>query len=99
DAAWAALRRVMGEPGWADDARYGTAAGRRGGAARLEARIAEWTAPQQAADVAARLQAAGVAAALVANARDLFEDEQLAHRGHFVRLEHAAMGETAYNAP
>lgn len=99
DAAWAALRAVMGEPTWAADSRYATAAGRRAAATELEARIAEWTAPQQAVELAERLQDAGVAAALVANARDLVEDPQLTHREHFVRLEHAAMGETAYNAP
>lgn len=99
DAAWRALRAVIGSPGWAMDPSYDTAAGRRTGAAELEARIAEWTAPQQATELAEQLQRAGVAAALVANARDLFEDPQLAHRDHFVRLEHAAMGETAYNAP
>jgi benzylsuccinate CoA-transferase BbsF subunit len=99
DAAWRALREVMGQPAWAADGRYDTVAGRRADAAELEARIAEWTAPQQAVELAERLQQAGVAAALVANARDLFEDPQLTHRGHFVRLEHPAMGETAYNAP
>jgi benzylsuccinate CoA-transferase BbsF subunit len=26
------------------------------------------------------------------------KDEQLAHRGHWIRLEHAEMGETMYNA-
>src|SRR4029077_7718480 len=86
-------------PGWAADASYDTVAGRRAAAAELEPRIAEWTAPQQAVELTERLQRAGVAAALGANARRPFADPQLAHPAPFVRLEHAAMGETAYNAP
>jgi crotonobetainyl-CoA:carnitine CoA-transferase CaiB-like acyl-CoA transferase len=38
------------------------------------------------------LQAEGVPAGLVETTRDLFEDPQLKHRGHFVFLEHPVIG-------
>jgi benzylsuccinate CoA-transferase BbsF subunit len=47
-------------------------------------------------DLAAELQAAGVPAAAVAPAQALFADPQLVDRGHFVELEHPAMGSHAY---
>jgi benzylsuccinate CoA-transferase BbsF subunit len=46
------------------------------------------------------LQARGVAAAVVQDVAELVErDPQLAHRGHWQRLEHAVMGESLYGAP
>jgi benzylsuccinate CoA-transferase BbsF subunit len=99
DAQWAALRELMGDPEWAADGAFATVAGRRAAAATIEQGIAAWTADQDADALVDKLQAAGVAAGLVADARELFADPQLAARGHFARLEHAAMGETAYDAP
>src|SRR5690606_10252968 len=58
----------------------------------VEARLAEWTAPQDAAALATRLQEAGLDAAPVADMQDLLKDPQLAHRGHFTWLEHPVIG-------
>jgi benzylsuccinate CoA-transferase BbsF subunit len=45
------------------------------------------------------LQAHGVPAGVVQNAEDVVKrDPQLAHRGHWVTLEHPEMGRTIYNA-
>ena len=43
-----------------------------------------------------RLQAAGVEAGVVQTCADLLQDPQLAHRGHFVRLQHRHLGELAF---
>jgi benzylsuccinate CoA-transferase BbsF subunit len=99
DEQWQALCTVMSHPGWTRDASLDTAAGRFAAAPAIEQRLAEWTAPQEANELVDRLQRAGVPAGLVADARDLAEDAQLRHRAHFARLEHAAMGVTAYDAP
>ena len=40
------------------------------------------------------LQAAGVPASAVQNSADLSRDPQLAHRGHFVQVEHPLHGTT-----
>ncbi len=58
----------------------------------LEAAIANWTAPPDAAALAGALQSAGVAAHAVQTAADATVDPQLAHRGHFVEVEHADHG-------
>ena len=48
----------------------------------------------------AALQAKGVSAGVVQNAEDVItRDPQLAHRGHWIKLSHAEMGETIYNGP
>ncbi|WP_217709558.1 CoA transferase [Amycolatopsis sp. Hca4] len=54
--------------------------------------LAAWTRPQDAEALAARLQAAGVAAAVVATGRDLVQDEHLAERGFYERLDHPIAG-------
>jgi benzylsuccinate CoA-transferase BbsF subunit len=47
-----------------------------------------------------QLQTRGVAAGVVQTAKDLIEeDAQLAHRKHWIALEHKEMGTTLYNAP
>ncbi|TMC51219.1 MAG: CoA transferase [Chloroflexi bacterium] len=99
DGQWQALRRLMDDPEWARHPDYETVAGRLRHSAVIESKLSQWTADQDVAALAERLQAAGVAAGVVATGRDLFADPQLAHRGHFVRLKHAAMGEHAYDAP
>ena len=58
-------------------------------------RIAAWTGDQDAYALMDRLQESGVEAGVVQNDADLLRDPQLAHRGHFVPLEHARLGELA----
>jgi crotonobetainyl-CoA:carnitine CoA-transferase CaiB-like acyl-CoA transferase len=55
-----------------------------------------WTRARSAGDAARTLQAAGIEAVPVADFGDVYADEQLAHRGHFVRLTHPFMGDGAY---
>lgn len=98
DAQWAALVATMGAPAWAADPRWAAQPARWHGRAALDAQLAAWTAAQEAGPLMARLQAAGVPAGAVQDARDVTRhDPQLAHRGHWVRLPHAEMGETLYN--
>ncbi|MEZ5406649.1 MAG: CoA transferase [Acidimicrobiales bacterium] len=66
--------------------------GRRAREDELEAAIAAWTAPQDAAALTEALQAIGVAAHAVQSAAEAAADPQLAHRGHFVEAEHADHG-------
>jgi crotonobetainyl-CoA:carnitine CoA-transferase CaiB-like acyl-CoA transferase len=90
---WRALCRVIGV---ADPAgrRIRTAEGRKEHRAHLEALIARWTRERTPEDVASVLQAAGVAAGVVQDARDLAGDAQLAERGYFVSLPHPTLGGT-----
>src|SRR5581483_1639234 len=43
DAGWQALRRAMGDPAWAKDARFASNAGRASHYRELDAGIAAWT--------------------------------------------------------
>ncbi len=93
DGDWQRLVAEMGAPEWARDARFAHGAGRLAHQAELDARISEWTRGFERVALAERLQSAGVQAAPVQDARDLAADPQLAHREHFVCLEHAHLGE------
>jgi benzylsuccinate CoA-transferase BbsF subunit len=94
DAEWQALCAVMERPDLAGDARFADAAGRRAHADALDALVAEWTAPRDAAVLEAALQARAVPAHAVQTSRDLVRDPQLAHRGHFVTVAHPMGGTT-----
>ncbi len=62
----------------------------------IEQTISQWTSNATQARCADTLQALGVEAVPVADLADAFADPQLAHRGHFVALEHPLMGECFY---
>ncbi|MDH4376140.1 MAG: CoA transferase [Ramlibacter sp.] len=98
DVQWAALVGVMGSPAWALEARWQTLPQRHRERQALDALLAAWTAGQDRYDLMRRLQAAGVPAGAVQDAHDVTrEDPQLAHRGHWIRMPHAEMGESIYN--
>ena len=92
DDDWQRLVDVLGRPAWACEPSLATAANRLAQVDALEARLAEWTAPQHAATLAEALQRAGVDAAPVLDLADLHADPQLAHRRHFRTVEHPVLG-------
>jgi len=93
DAEWGRLARVIGHPELAADARYAAIAGRKAHEGELDVLISGWTANRRASEVADTLQAAGVAAAVVADNRFLAdEDPQLNQRNYFVELRHPEAG-------
>jgi benzylsuccinate CoA-transferase BbsF subunit len=96
DADWEALRRVIGEPAWAADARYATILCRKAHEAEIEARLAEWTRQRSPREVMATLQAAGVPAAVVNTMADLYSDPQLEYRGYWHAVPHPALGNFHY---
>jgi crotonobetainyl-CoA:carnitine CoA-transferase CaiB-like acyl-CoA transferase len=93
EAAWRAFCGALGAPGWSREPRFATLAGRLAHAADLDARVGAWTRERDAEDVAATLQAVGVAAAVVQNVADQFErDPQLAARNFFEEIPHRKLG-------
>jgi len=58
--------------------------------------VEAWTSARDPLDAATALQAVGVEAVPVQDFADLATDPQLAHRGHFVALEHPELGEGRY---
>jgi benzylsuccinate CoA-transferase BbsF subunit len=96
DDEWQALVAAMGAPGWAREPRFATAAGRAAHQDDLDARLTAWTGGFGAYLLMARLQDAGVAAGVVQHLDEVLQDPQLAHRHHFVPLDHAALGVLPY---
>lgn len=89
DEAWRALAAAAGlDPALATL----EADARRAREDELEAVLAAWTAHQEGAALAEALQAVGVAAHAVQTAADAAVDPQLAHRAHYVEVEHADHG-------
>jgi len=93
DDQWRALVRVLGEPDWANDARFETEDARRACHDELDAHLAAWTRARDAAEAAEDLVAAGVPAAPVIHARDLVFNPQMQARGLYRRVTHAEAGE------
>jgi benzylsuccinate CoA-transferase BbsF subunit len=91
---WQALCDVIQQPDLVADKRFATSARRRAQQQDLDAIIAAWTRDRDAHEIETRLQARGVPANAVQTMYDLYRDPQLAHRGHFVELEHPMHGTT-----
>jgi len=96
DAEWRALSAVLARPAWLAEARFATHAARVADAEALDALVAEATRSHDASELAGRLQAAGIAAGVVASALDLHADPGLAGWGFFQWLEHPARPPAPY---
>ncbi len=97
DEQWAGLLHVMGEPAWAREARFSTAAGRHDNEQQLNGLIEAWTANQHADWLMDSLLEAGVPAGKVNDARDAISDEHLRRRGFWEYLNHPEVGSSLYN--
>jgi benzylsuccinate CoA-transferase BbsF subunit len=61
--------------------------------------VETWTIEHTPEEVMTMMQAAGVGAGVVANARDLYEDVQLKHYNYFREVDHPYMGKIKYAHP
>ena len=96
DGQWQRLVECMGEPSWACEPHWGSLAERLEHGDELDAAIGRWTREQDAEGLMETLQAAGVEAGVVRDFAQLQSDPQLAAREHFVRVQHAPLGELAF---
>jgi benzylsuccinate CoA-transferase BbsF subunit len=94
DREWARLAAIIG----VSDTTLDHLDVRRGRVDEIEEAVAAWTREQTRADVAERLQAEGIEAVPVEDFGDVYHDEQLAARGHFVALTHPYMGQGLYES-
>jgi crotonobetainyl-CoA:carnitine CoA-transferase CaiB-like acyl-CoA transferase len=98
DDQWRALCRAMGDPQWCHEERFATLQGRKENEDELDQLVEGWASTRTAEEVMQTLQAAGVAAGVVQNARDTLEnDPHLKARGYYVHLDHPEAGRTAYD--
>ncbi|HJU10274.1 MAG TPA: CoA transferase [Candidatus Binataceae bacterium] len=91
---WRELCLLMDTPQLAADSRFKTFEARQENREQLNRIINQWTCNLDAHEIERRLQAHRVPAHVVQNAQDLFEDQQLHHRRHFVEVPHAELGKT-----
>ena len=99
DEEWRAFCRALGQPEWAQEERFATLLGRKHHEDELDRLVEEWTQGRSPEEATAALQGVGVPAGVVATSEDIHGDPQLAHRGHFVTLEHREMGPVVYDMP
>ena len=97
DAQWKALRRVLGEPEWAQGEELETLGGRQAHHDELDDHLAAWTRKRSSEVVMQTLTESGVPAGRVQRSRDLLVDPQLKHRGFHRILEHPEMGAVPYS--
>ncbi|MFD0056926.1 CaiB/BaiF CoA transferase family protein [Streptomyces sp. NPDC127168] len=97
DSQWAALVRILGNPPWAANPAYATAAGRQAAHQALDEHVATTTAGRHADELADALCAAGVPAAAVSDAAQVLADDQLNARDHWKMLDHPEMGHSVYD--
>ncbi len=99
DREWQGLRAALGAPEWMAADAFDTLAGREARQDEIETRLAQETRRLGAAELVHRLQAHGVAAAVVATSADVTRDPQLDARGYWHTVGHAEMGSVLVNLP
>ncbi len=99
DAEWEGFRRALGSPVWAADERFSTMLGRVRNAGEIDRLVESWTLGLTPGEAVARLQREGVPASVVATARELHADPQLAHIKQFVQVDHPRIGPHAHTHP
>jgi benzylsuccinate CoA-transferase BbsF subunit len=99
DRQWQGLCAALGAPDWMRAQALATLAGREASQDTIETQLAQETRRFGAADLVQRLQAHGVAAAMVATSADVTGDAQLAARGFWHNVAHAEMGSVLLNPP
>jgi benzylsuccinate CoA-transferase BbsF subunit len=99
DKEWDSFCAVIGNLAWTKEARFSTLAGRVENSDELDRLVGEWTINFKAEQVMAMMQAAGVAAGVVANAQDQEEDPQFKHYDFFREREHPYLGKHNFYHP
>lgn len=100
DTQWRAFAQATGTPELADDNRFASTSARVANSAELDGLVSNWTAARTPDAATAILTDAGIPAARVANSRHLVEnDQQLAARKYWQRVEHPELGCSLYGSP
>ncbi len=92
DRQWDGLKRVLGNPAWAQAAELSTAGGRRAAADEIDRQLARWAAGRRVDATVAELIDAGVPAASLTDPRHADSHPQLTSWGYFEAVDHAILG-------
>jgi benzylsuccinate CoA-transferase BbsF subunit len=96
DKEWQSLCEIMGNPVWTRDADFSTLLARKKNEQRLNNLIEEWTSQYEPEVIMKLLQGVDVAAGVVQNAYDLYNDPQLKERDCFWVDNHKELGRFSY---
>ncbi|MBI4310436.1 MAG: CoA transferase [Chloroflexi bacterium] len=88
DQQWVALVKAMGSPEWAKEDRFADAFSRFKHQKALDPLLSQWTAGHEHTEAMNLLQAAGVPAGAVYNAKEELLDPQFKERGFFEKVKH-----------
>ena len=98
DREWISFCHAIGKKEWIAKPEFSTLTARKANETELNDLIGKWTSDREPEEVMSILQAAGVAAAVVQNARDLYNDTQLRERECFWVADHKELGKFSYLA-
>jgi benzylsuccinate CoA-transferase BbsF subunit len=93
---WKTFCKAIGKPSLAQDSRFATLASRKENEDELDRIIEAWTSFQEKEKVMQFLQASGVAAGMVSNAKDQATDPQMAHYNYYETVEHPTVGKIPF---
>ena len=96
DDEWEGFVNALGSPDWALDPRFATVTGRHNNQEEIGDRITCWTRERDPYEIAALLQAHGVAAGPVIFDKDAFSDPQYTDRGFFESVTQVDCGTHLY---
>jgi crotonobetainyl-CoA:carnitine CoA-transferase CaiB-like acyl-CoA transferase len=96
DEEWRSFCHVVGKSEWVESPKFSTLHGRKQNEDELDRLIEEWTSKHAPEEVMALMQAAGVAAGVVADAKDMAEDPQMKHYHFYQEFDHPEMGRRAF---
>ncbi len=96
DEEWQSFCNVIGHPELINDPRFASPPDRKQNEDELDRIIEEWTGTRTPHEVMELLQAAGISAGVVADAKDQAEDPQLAHYKFFEEREHPVTGKMPF---
>ncbi len=97
DVQWRALCVTMLRPDLGCDPRYADVVSRVHQRAQLDAIVSEWTSERTPQDATDAMQHAGVPAGAVQTVGELFDDQQLRHRGWIQYTQHPEAGPTPHS--
>jgi benzylsuccinate CoA-transferase BbsF subunit len=89
---WQRFCGVIGQPGFATDARFKTLAARKENEDALEQLVNAWTQERSADETTQRLQQAGIPSYPSLDGKDMLANPHVTARKNFVELEHPEVG-------
>jgi len=93
DDEWKTLCQEIGKLEYTEDPRFNTLLNRKKNEEELNRLLGLWTIKRTSEEIMEQLQAAGVAAGVVKNTADMYEDPQLRERDMYWKMEHPEMGQ------